>query len=140
MRGKLSHPAVNIASFLNFLFFGFFLSAVLSGCATPASEAIKRGDDMLNIKNYYDGSREYLAALNFEPKNNEAKAKLCQIAKQGYEQKLEMAVSYEKAANFEAALSQFQDLSTFIDQVTSNNCLSFAAVNAKQKGVNRVRS
>lgn len=109
------------------------LFATAYGCASPASQAVKRGDELLTSKNYYGASQEYLTALNLEAAHKEAKMKLCQTAKQGYDQKLEMADTYEKSADFESAMPQYAALATFIDKTNSYNCLSFAPINAKQK-------
>lgn len=133
MKDRDSRSSLEIVSLLSLLVLGMLLAAGLSGCATPASEAIKRGDDLLTARNYYGASGEYLTALNFESNNTDAKTKLCRTARQSYDQKLEMATTYEKSSDFESALPQYQDLSQFIEKITSYNCLSFAPINAKQK-------
>ena len=102
------------------------------GCS-PASKAIKRGDELFTSKNYFGAAQEYITALNLESDNTDAKMKLCQISKQAYEQKFDMAVSYEKSSDFESALPQYQNLSFLIDKLNSYNCLNFPSVNAKQK-------
>jgi tetratricopeptide (TPR) repeat protein len=102
------------------------------GCS-QASQAIKRGDELFTAKNYYGAALEFINALNLEADNKDAKMKLCQISKPAYEQKLDMAISYEKTSDFESALPQYQELSFFIDKLNSYNCLSFPSVNAKQK-------
>jgi tetratricopeptide (TPR) repeat protein len=113
----------------------FFLFGVIYGCASPASQAIKRGDDLLVTRNYYGASQEYLTALGLEPAHKDAKMKLCQTSKPAYDQKLEMASSYEKTSDFESALPQYNDLASFIEKLNSYNCLNFVPVNAKQKVV-----
>lgn len=133
MKDRDSRSSLDIVPLFNLLLLGIFLLAGLSGCATPATEAIRRGDNMLTTRNYYGASQEYLTALDFESNNSDAKTKLCQSARQSYDQKLEMATTYEKTADFESALPQYQDLAQFIDRITPHNCLNFAPVNAKQK-------
>lgn len=109
------------------------LFATVYGCTSPASQAVKRGDELLTAKNYYGASQEYLSALNLEADHKEAKMKLCLNAKQAYDQKLDMAAAYERSFDFESAMPHYRDLSTFIDKTNSYNCLNFAPINAKQK-------
>ena len=104
----------------------------LFGCG-PAAQAIKRGDALLETKDHYGASQEYLVALRHEGDNSKAKLKLCENAKLGYEQKLERAEVCEKAADHECALKNYNELSGFVGNVDSRGCLSFSTVNLKQK-------
>ena len=102
------------------------------GCSA-AYQAVKRGDELLQMKNYYGASQEYLSALRLEHDNKDAKMKLCQISRQAYEQKLSIAENAEKTSDFESAMRQYSDLANFLDRVSSYNCLNFAAINARAK-------
>lgn len=105
---------------------------VTIGCSA-ASKAVKRGDEFQKANNYFSASQEYLTALGLEPDHKDAKTKLCQVAQQAYQQKLSIAENYDKAKEFESALPQYTDLSMLIEKLSSQNCLSFAAINARQK-------
>ena len=102
------------------------------GCSA-AYQAVKRGDELLQMKNYYGASQEYLSALRLEHDNKDAKMKLCQNSRQAYEQKLSIAENAEKTSDFESAMRQYSDLANFLDRVSSYNCLNFAAINARAK-------
>jgi|GEM_PF-1830485 len=102
------------------------------GCSA-AYQAVKRGDELLQMKNYYGASQEYLSALRLEHDNKDAKMKLCQISKQAYEQKLSIAENFEKGKDFESAMRQYSDLSNFLDRANSYNCLNFGAMNVREK-------
>jgi len=104
----------------------------VSGCS-PATQAVKRGDELLELKNYYGASQQYLYALRLEAAHQDAKKKLCQTAKQAYEQKLEMAAGYEKTADYESALPHYTELQALIENLNRHTCLNFSPVNAKQK-------
>lgn len=104
----------------------------LSGCG-PAAKAISRGDEMVQMKNYYGASQEYLTALNLERDNGEAKTKLCQIAAPAYEQEASVASNAENTSDYESALRHYRILSNFLDSVNLYNCASFPTVNVKQK-------
>ncbi len=108
-----------------------FLGLVF-GCG-PAYQAVKHGDELLEMKNYYAASQQYLYALRLEADHKDAKLKLCQTARQAYDQKYEIAAGYEKTSDFESALPQYQELQSFIDGLSRHNCLNFAAINAGQK-------
>ena len=102
------------------------------GCSA-AYQAVKRGDELSQMKNYYGASQEYLTALNLERDNKDAKIKLCQLSRQAYEQKLSIAENAEKTNDFESAMRQYSDLANFLDRINSYNCLNFAAINARAK-------
>jgi len=106
--------------------------AFIYGCSA-ASKAVKQGDELLAMKNYYGATQEYLNALKLEPDHQDAKMKLCQTSNLAYEQKLAMAENFEKSSDFESALKHYRELSTFIDKLSSYNCLNFPAINTKQK-------
>lgn len=108
------------------------LIAVVYSCSA-ASQAVKRGDELFAMKNYYSASQEYLNALSLDAGHKDAKMKLCQISKQAYGQKLEIAENFEKTSDFESALTQYNELSTFLEKLNYYNCLNFPAINAKQK-------
>ena len=113
----------------------FSLSMLLAfvwGCSA-AYQAVKRGDELSQMKNYYGASQEYLTALNLERDNKDAKIKLCQISRQAYDQKLSIAENSEKTNDFESAMRQYSDLANFLDRINSYNCLNFAAINARAK-------
>lgn len=122
----------SFVSAVNFIAICLIMVSV-SGCATPAGKAVKRGDELLNAKNYYGASEEYLTALRLESDNKDAKLKLCQTANQAYNQKLEIAANFERSSDFESALPHFKDLAGFIDKSNSYSCLSVATIDAKQK-------
>jgi tetratricopeptide (TPR) repeat protein len=104
-----------------------------SGCAGPAGQAIKRGDELTKVQNYYGANREFVSALGFESDNKDARTKLCQFAKQGYEQELAVLEGFERNSDFETALKRYRELSAVIDTVSRANCLTFPVVNFKQK-------
>ncbi len=104
----------------------------LTGCG-PAAQAIKRGDALLETKDYYGASEEYLTALRFENDNGKAKLKLCENAKPGYEQKYQRADQCEKTADYECALKNYRELTGFVENVDSRGCLNFSTANLKQK-------
>lgn len=108
------------------------LIAFIWGCS-PAYQAVKKGDELLEMKNHYGAAQEYLTALSHESDRKDAKMKLCQISRPAYDQKLALAVNYEKASDFESALPHYTDLSTFLERVNSYGCLNFSPINAKQK-------
>ena len=108
------------------------LIAFVWGCS-PAYQAVKKGDELLEMKNHYGAAQEYLKALSHESDRKDAKMKLCQIARPAYDQKLALAENYEKASDFESALPHYTDLSTFLERINSYGCLSFSPINAKQK-------
>jgi tetratricopeptide (TPR) repeat protein len=108
------------------------LSLFIYGCG-PASKAINRGDELVEMKNYYGASQEYLTALGHEKDNEKAKAKLCQIAGQAYEQQEGIAANAEKSSDYESALRNYRSLSSFLDSAGSYNCVSFPTINVKQK-------
>ena len=120
------------------LFALFLFAGAVYGCS-PATQAVKRGDELLEMKNYYGASEQYLYALRLEADHKDAKKKLCQTAKQAYDQKYEMAAGYEKSSDYESALLQYTDLASLISQLNSYNCLNFAPVNAAQK-INEMKS
>lgn len=88
---------------------------------------------IVTAKNYYGASQEYLTALNLEADHKEAKMNLCKNSKLAYDQKLDMATTYENSSDYESAMPHYKDLATFIDRTNSYNCLNFAPINAKQK-------
>lgn len=108
------------------------LIAFIWGCSA-AYQAVKKGDELLEMKNHYGAAQEYLKALSLESDRKDAKMKLCQISKPAYDQKLAMAEGFEKSSDFESALPHYTDLSTFLERVNSYNCLNFPPINAKQK-------
>ncbi len=110
---------------------GLFLNLVFA--CSPATQAVKRGDELLEMKNYYGASQQYLYALRLEADHKDAKKKLCLTAKQAYDQKYEMAAGYEKSSDYESALLQYAELQSYIENLDSQNCLNFLPVNAKQK-------
>lgn len=116
--------------------FGLIVMAMLMmslvGCG-PAAQAIKRGDALLETKDHYGASEEYIVALGHESDNSKAKLKLCANAKPGYEQKLGRAEGCEKSADHECALKNYRELSGFVENVDRRGCLSFSTVNLKQK-------
>ncbi len=122
----------SFVSAVNFVVICLVIVSV-SGCATPAAKAVKRGDELLTTKNYYGASEEYLTALRLESDNKDAKLKLCQTANQAYNQKLETAVNFERSSDFESALSQYTDLAEFINKSNLFSCLSVKTIDAKQK-------
>ena len=109
-----------------------FTVIVCIGCSA-AYQAVKRGNELLEMRNYYGAAQEYLTALNLERDNKDAKMKLCQISKQAYEQKLSLAENFEKTSDFESAMGHYSDLANFLDRVNSYNCLNFATINARVK-------
>jgi len=122
---------ISFKSMFQLLTAGFVFGLVFA--CSPATQAVKRGDELFELKNYYGASQQYLYALRLEADHQDAKKKLCQTAKQAYDQKYEMAAGYEKASDYESALPQYTDLQSFIDSLNRYTCLNFAAVNAKQK-------
>lgn len=105
---------------------------VVFGCG-PAYQAVKRGDELLEMQQYYSANKEYIKALGYEHDYKKAKEKLCLNAKKGYDQELAITENYERSANYESALSHYRDLSDYIDSTTSYNCLNFPTINTKQK-------
>lgn len=116
-----------------YLVFSLLIFVVLIWGCSPATQAVKRGDELLTMKNHYGATQEYLTALTLEPDHKEAKMKLCQTSRQAYEQKLAIAENFEKTSDFESALPHYKELSTFLERANSYNCLNFSPINAKQK-------
>jgi hypothetical protein len=117
------------------LFLLFCLGAIVAslvGCSA-ASQAVKRGDDLMQMKNYYGATQEYLHALSLESDHKEARIKLCQTAKPSYDQKLAMAEGHEMNSNYELALPQYSELSRFLNQLNSYNCMNFVPINVSLK-------
>lgn len=113
-------------------FFCFSVLMLLFGCS-PASKAVKRGDEYLETRNYYSAAKEYINALSFDPTYEKAKTKLCEVSKQAYDQQLAIASNYERTSNHETALQSYTDISNFLDNVSNNKCLTFPAINVKNK-------
>lgn len=113
----------------------FSLSILITfiwGCSA-AYQAVKRGDELVEMKNHYAAANEYLKALQLDRSYEKAKMKLCQISRVAYEQKLAPAENFERSADFVSALREYKDLSSFLDAINSYNCLNFTAINVKQK-------
>lgn len=115
---------------LKFISFGFLL--IVCGCG-PAYQAVKRGNEFLEMKNYYGASQEYLTALNHESDHQKAKVLLCQYSQPAYEQKLLLTQNKEKLAEYETALGNYKDLSGFLGKVDNYGCLNFDTINVKAK-------
>ncbi len=109
------------------------LFAVLTFGCSASYQAVKRGDELVEMKNHYAAANEYLKALQLDRGYEKAKMKLCQISRVAYEQKLSPAENFERSADFVSALREYKDLSSFLDAINSYNCLNFTAINAKQK-------
>lgn len=105
----------------------------LVGCGGPAGKAVKQGDALLEIKDYYGATNQYMTALRYESDHKDAKIKLCENSKAGYEQKFMRAEGYEKSSDHESALKNYRELKTFTEHVDNYGCLNFSVANLTQK-------
>lgn len=123
---------------IRLLFLGFVL-LFLYGCAgidyltdfsgcIAARQGIKRGDEAVTKGDNYAAANEYLDVLAKKPKHKKALAKLSGIAKIAYEQKLKIAKGYIDQKNLEDALTEYKQLSRFIDRLKTYNALDFVPI------------
>jgi tetratricopeptide (TPR) repeat protein len=103
---------------------GLFLTA----CG-PSTRLVKQGDQSVAQGNYYAAAVNYLTVLKFHDADNaKSLAKLTEVARPAYEQKLALAKGYQSQNNLESALAEYVELQGFVLDLKRFNALSFVVV------------
>lgn len=100
---------------------------IFAGC-NGVTKSIKISEEATLRGDYYAAAMGYLSVLETKPKQKKAIANLASVAKQAYEQKLNMAEDYENQGSLEYALSEYKELQRYVSKLKAHNALNFVTI------------
>ncbi len=107
------------------------MSIFFSGCAHY--NLAKDGLEIAKTGNHWDATKKYFESLEKKPGYEKALDALKVSALPAYNQKLEIAASYEKQANYDLAIIEYKELYDYSNKLRGLSVLSFATIDFEKK-------